>query len=212
RDRGGRPEEAPQDGSVADDAAIAVDLGRRGYALGERAEVRLATRPVELLTAGELHLDGEGIDPLPPLEERLGRVVDPLMPRYVEIVDAQEVRDLEDGVPVDEQATEDLLLGAIVERDLPVGRASLDGHETRQFRTGVRIQIGSPRRAGCAAEAPRARPTLGRAGCDRHVACPPSPPRFRPQFHGTREIWMKERPSIARARDGRGGFSRKPCR
>jgi len=50
RDRSGRPEEAPQDGSVADDAAIAVDLGRRGYALGERAEVRLATRPVELLT------------------------------------------------------------------------------------------------------------------------------------------------------------------
>ena len=71
--------------------------------------------------------------------ERLGRVVDPLMPRYVEIVDAQEVRDLEDGVPVDEQTTEDLLLGAIVERDLPVGYASLDGHEIRQFRTGVRI-------------------------------------------------------------------------
>src|SRR5207302_9332742 len=93
RDRGGGPEETPQDGSVGDDAAIAIDLGRGGYALGERAEVRLATRPVELLTAGELHLDGERIDPLPPLEERLGRVVDPLMPRYVELVDAQEVRD-----------------------------------------------------------------------------------------------------------------------
>jgi hypothetical protein len=74
-------------------------------------------------------LNGERIDPLAPLEERLRRVVDPLMARNVEIVDAQEVRDLEDGVAIDEEAPDDLLFCRLIEGDLPIGGAGLERHE-----------------------------------------------------------------------------------
>ena len=50
------------------------------------------------------------------------------MARYVEIVDAEEVRHLEDRVAIDQQAPDDLLLGGLVEGHLPVGCACLDGH------------------------------------------------------------------------------------
>ena len=73
-------------------------------------------------------MDGEGIDALPSFEKGLGRVVDPLMPRDIEVVDAQQVGHFEDGIAVDEQTSENLLLGAFVKRDLAVGRARLDGH------------------------------------------------------------------------------------
>src|SRR5439155_12976883 len=97
-------------------------------AIRECAEVGLAARSVELLAPGELHLDGERIDPLTPFEKGLGRVVDPLVPRDVKIIDAEQVRDREDGITVDEEASEYLLFRALVERNHPVGRASLDGH------------------------------------------------------------------------------------
>lgn len=55
------------------------------------------------------------------------------MARDVEIVDAEEVRDLEDRVAVDQQASDDLLLGSLVEgtwrsgaRTSSVIRASLE--------------------------------------------------------------------------------------
>ena len=128
RDRRGRTEQAPQDRPVADDVAVAVDLGRCRNAIRECAEVGLAARSVELFPPGELHLDGERIDPLTPLEKGLGRVIYPLMPSDVKVVDAEQVSDLEDGVAVDKEASEYLLLRALVERDLPVGRARLEGH------------------------------------------------------------------------------------
>src|SRR3989442_15357294 len=56
------------------------------------------------------------------------RVVDQPVARDVEVVGAKEVGDLEDRVPVDEQAPEDLLLGAIIERHLPLGAAHLERH------------------------------------------------------------------------------------
>ncbi len=104
------------------------DLGRGRNALGERAEVRLTAGAVELLPPCELHLDGERIDPLSSLEERLRGVVDPLMARDVKIVNAQKVRHLEDRVAIDEQASDDLLLGSLIKGDLPVGCASLERH------------------------------------------------------------------------------------
>ena len=69
---------------------------------------------------------------------RVARPVDALVPRDVEIVDTQEVCHFEDRIPVDEEAAEHLLLGGIVERDLPVGRsvAGLESH-SRYSRTDV---------------------------------------------------------------------------
>jgi len=49
------------------------------------------------------------------------------MPSDVKVVDAEQVSDLEDGVAVDKEASEYLLLRALVERDLPVGRETLAG-------------------------------------------------------------------------------------
>src|SRR5207253_9098825 len=65
---------------------------------------------------------------LAPLEKRLGRGVDPLVPRDEEVIDTQEVDDLEDRVAVREQASEHLLLGGFVEGDLAV-RADVDHAE-----------------------------------------------------------------------------------
>jgi len=50
------------------------------------------------------------------------------MPSDVKVVDAEQVSDLEDSVAVEQEASDYLLFRALVERDLPVGRASLDGH------------------------------------------------------------------------------------
>ena len=107
-----------------------LGIGGRGHVLGERAEVGLAAGAIELLAPRELHLDGERIDALAPLEKRLRDGIDPLVTRGVEVVDAKQVRHLEDRVAIDEQASDDLLLGGLVERHLPVGHAGLDGHGT----------------------------------------------------------------------------------
>src|SRR5207237_9673552 len=95
-------------------------------------------RSVEPPAGGGLHREGERLGPCTPFEKGLGRVIDPLMPRDVKVIDAEQVRDLEDGVAVDKEASEYLLLRALVERDLPVGRARLDGHAEKS-RTGVLI-------------------------------------------------------------------------
>ena len=128
RDRCRRAEQPAQDRAVADDPAVPLDLDGCGHTLGDGTEVRLTTHAVELFAACELDLNGEWVDPFAPFEERLCRVVDPLMPWDVEIVDAEKVRDLEDRVAIDEQAPDHLLLGALVERDLPVGRPGVQGH------------------------------------------------------------------------------------
>ena len=75
-----------------------------------------------------LDLDRERVDALAPLEERLGRGVDPLVPRDEEVIDTEEVDDLEDRVAVREQAPKHLLLGGFVEGDLAV-RADVDHAE-----------------------------------------------------------------------------------
>src|SRR5216117_128251 len=85
--------------------------------------VSVPARTVELFAARELDLDRQRVDALAALQERTRRVVDQPVARDVEVVRAKEVGDLEDRVPVDEQAPQDLLLGAIVERHLPLGAA-----------------------------------------------------------------------------------------
>ena len=129
-DRSGRAEQPSQDGSVAHHSRVALDLDGGGYRVRERVQVRLAACAVELLAPRKLDLDGERIDSLTAFEEGLRRVVDPLVSRDVEVVDAQEVGHLEDGIAIDEEASEHLLLGAFVERDLFAGGAgtSLEGH------------------------------------------------------------------------------------
>ena len=130
RDRGGRAEQPSQDGSVAHHSRVALDLDGGGYRVRECVQVRLAACAVELLAPRKLDLDRERIDSLTAFEEGLRRVVDPLVARDVEVVDAQEVGHLEDGVAIDEEAPEHLLLRAFVERDLFAGGAgtSLEGH------------------------------------------------------------------------------------
>ena len=78
------------------------------------------------------------------------------MARNIEIVDTKEVDHLEDRVAVDEQASDDLLFGGLIEGDLSIGCADLERHETGQFRTNVLVKIECPRRTRYAAEAPRA--------------------------------------------------------
>ena len=91
---------------------------------------RLAACAIELFAPRELDLDRERIDPLTAFEEGLRCVVDPLVARDVEVVDAQEVGHFEDRVAIDEEAPEHLLLGALVERDLSAGAAGagVEGH------------------------------------------------------------------------------------
>jgi len=61
------------------------------------------------------------------LEERLGRAIHALVLRLVEILGPEQVRDLEDGVAVDQQRAEDALLrGEVVGRG-PLG-CVLDAH------------------------------------------------------------------------------------
>jgi len=107
---------------------VALDLDRGRHRLRDRPQVRDPARTVELFAARELDLDRQRVDALAALQERTRRVVDQPVARDVEVVRAKEVGDLEDRVPVDEQAPEDLLLGAIVERHLPLGAAYLKRH------------------------------------------------------------------------------------
>src|SRR5437867_1571223 len=69
-DRGCRTEEAPQDRAVADDAAVALDLGGGRNDLGERAEVGLAPDSIELLAPCWLRggSSARSIDPRPPAD------------------------------------------------------------------------------------------------------------------------------------------------
>ena len=107
---------------------VALDLDGRGDGLDERPEIGDPAGSVELLTPPQLDLDRERVDALAPLEKRLGRGVDPLVPRDEEVIDTQEVDDLEDRVAVREQAPKHLLLGGFVEGDLAV-RADVDHAE-----------------------------------------------------------------------------------
>src|SRR2546426_10547460 len=180
RDRRGRAQEAPQYGPVADDAAVSLDLGGGRNDLRECAEVGLASDSIELLAPCELHLDGERIDPLPPLEERQRRVVNALMARDVEVVDAEEIRHLEDGVAIDEQAPEHLLLGSLVEGHLPVGCAGLERHEC-ESRTCVRLVTWASAAMASRRKPTAALETLASTRGGGNALCPPSPPPVRPQ-------------------------------
>ena len=99
---------------------MAFDLHRRGHELGQLAQVRRTSDAVELLAARQLDLHGERVDALAALEQRLHRPVDPLVPSQIEIVSSQKVGDLEDGVAIDEETAEHLLLGRLVVWKRPV--------------------------------------------------------------------------------------------
>jgi hypothetical protein len=133
---------------------VPLDLHRRRNEIDEGAEVGRPADAVELLTSRELDLDGERVDALATLQELVDRVVDALMPRDVEVVGRDQIRDLEDRVAVDEQAAEHVLLRRFVERCLALW-PRIERHADKS-RTGVLRSNERPSAIhACAEEAPR---------------------------------------------------------
>ena len=110
-DPAGRPDEAAQDRLALDDPGVlgGVDRGRR--LVRQARQVRPATDRLELLAPLERLRHRDDVDRLAPVEQLQDRRIDPRVGLAVEVLRAQELGDLDDGIPVDQDRAEHGLLG-----------------------------------------------------------------------------------------------------
>ena len=122
-DSPGGGDQVPQDGLALDDAGVLRREDRRRRLLGERRQVAAAADRLEVAGPLERLGHGDDVDRLATLPEVEHRGVDRPVGLAVEVGRAEDVRNLDDGVAVDQEGAEDRLLGLEA-----LGRKAVDGH------------------------------------------------------------------------------------
>jgi hypothetical protein len=82
-----------------------------GRLVREAGQIRATTDRLKVVGALECLGDGDDVDRLAPFEQVEDGRVDPAVCLPVEVVGAEELRDLHDGITIDEDGAEDRLLG-----------------------------------------------------------------------------------------------------
>ena len=107
--RGG--DEVPQDCLALDDPRVMDGVDGRGRPVAQRGQVRAPAHALEPPGPLEGLRDGHDVDRLAAFEQLEDGAVDEAVGLTVEVLRAQELGDLHDGVAVDEDRAEDRLLG-----------------------------------------------------------------------------------------------------
>ena len=104
-------DQVPQDRLALDDPRVLGRVDGRRRLVRQRAEVGAAADGLEVAVALERLRDGDDVDRLAPLGQVEHHRVDPGVGLPVEVLGLEEVGDLDDRVPVDEDRAEHGLLG-----------------------------------------------------------------------------------------------------
>jgi len=103
-------DQASQDRLALDDSRVLLDVNGGRRLVREARQIRPATDGLELFAALERFRDGDDVDRLAALEQVKGGVLDPAVGLPIEVGGPQELRDLDDGIPVDEDGAKHGLL------------------------------------------------------------------------------------------------------
>ena len=122
----GRADEVSQDRLALDDPGVLDGVDRGGGLVREAREVGPSTDRLELFAPLERLRDGDDVDWLAALEQLEDRREDRAVRLAVEVRRTQELRDLDDGVAVDEDGAEHGLLGLEALRGQAVDHALPD--------------------------------------------------------------------------------------
>ena len=106
-----RADQAAQDRLALDDPGVLGGMDRGGRLVGQAREVGPAADRLELFLALERLGHRHDVDGLAPVEQLQDRGVDPGVRLAVEVLRTQELRDLDDGIAIDEDRPEHGLLG-----------------------------------------------------------------------------------------------------
>ncbi len=110
RDAGAGLDQAAQDGALGHDLGVVAGVGRGRHRGQQRVQVRRPAGPGDLPALGQLGRDGDRVGRLAPPVQVEDGVVDQLVGRLVEVVGAQRLDDVGDGVLAQHHAAEHALL------------------------------------------------------------------------------------------------------
>ena len=110
-DLGADVDEAAQDAGLLDDAGVVAGVGGGGDAGHQGVEERGAADVGQGAVAAQLLLDGDGVDGVAVAVQLEDRTEDRAVGRAVEVVLAQQLEDLGDGVLGEQHGAEDRFLG-----------------------------------------------------------------------------------------------------
>ncbi len=162
-------DQVSQDGLALHDPGVLRREDGRGGLLGQRGQVASTADRLELPGALQRLRDRHDVDRLAALPEVHHDAVDLPVCLAVEVARAKDVRDLDDGVAVDQQGAEDGLLGLQALR-----RKAVEGHGGSGWGSGVADMVARrvPRREGVVHESGgrvHRRPARRAESCGRTV-------------------------------------------
>src|SRR5690606_29337726 len=141
-DPGAGLDQPAQHGLVPHEPGVVAGVRRRGYRGDEGVEVGGTADPAQLAALVQLGGDGHGVGRLPPAVQVDDRVVDELVRRAVEVLAAQLLDDVGDGVLRQQHPAQDALLGRQVLRRGPF--VELPARGARIERTLIQLSHRQP--------------------------------------------------------------------